>query len=40
MNLTDADMHKNLKCKVLHPVEILSEVIMGDVSKNQAKTNK
>ena len=39
MNLTDAVMHRNLKCKVLHPVEILYEAIEGDVSKNQAQTH-
>ncbi len=35
MNLTDAVMHKNLKCKVLHPIEIFYEAIIGDASKNQ-----
>jgi len=36
MNLADAVMHRNLKCKVLHPIEILYKAIVGDVSKDKA----
>ncbi|KAA0259528.1 (Fe-S)-binding protein [Deferribacter autotrophicus] len=39
INLTDGVMHVNANCKVLHPVEVIYEVIAEDVSKDQAKKN-